>query len=599
MRNKKLVADFMHKNAILLQISLIVILGLAVYANSLKGAFVWDDRLFIIDNPYINNWPKVLNIFSERVSLGGSFELYIYRPLQILTYMIDYSLWSLNVFGYHLTNVLLHILVALGVYLFVYLLCNNRLLSLFVGILFVIHPVQTDAVSYISGRGDLLSVLFMLLCLILYIRQSHPGKMSFSMFFLMLLSYILAILSKENALILPALVLLYHYSFKKKINAKLYLPVLIVAFFYMFLRMQMLGSFYHGQDILLKRVPGFFVAITNYLRILLLPINLHMDYGNRLFGITEIKALFGMAVVFLALIYAFKIRSKNKIASFSIYWFFIALLPTSSVYPITAFYMAEHWLYLPSIGFFIILASILIKSYEVKNLKVIAVSIMVCIVLVCSYLTIKQNSYWRNPVDFYKRILIYTPDSAAANNNLGYEYMTAGPKEKAIEYFEKAIKINPRMAIAYFNLGNIYIGNGDNQKAVALLTKALGIEPNSALAYYALGNAYYNLGDKEAAIRAGCKAIEIDPRYVEAYNNLASVYTEVGRVDEAIRLWNKVVELKPDFSVAHFNLAVFYYAQGKYDLSIKHCDKVIELGSQVDLEFLKLLEPHRNKIFIK
>ena len=446
----------LQRKIILIQVTLIIIMGFAVYSNSLKGEFIRDDINLVKYNTYIKDWSKVLNIFMENAGSGSLARVKsdAYRPLQMFTYMIDYSIWGLNVLGYHITNTLLHILVALLIYWLIYILYNNRLLSFFTSIIFVVHPVNTEAVSYISGRGDPLSASFILLCIIFYIKYLHSE--SIGLYLSILLSCILAILSKENALILPILLLLYHYAFKKRIKLKLFLPTLSIIFIYILLRVTSLTSFYYGLDALLHRVPGFFVAITQYSRILLFPINLHMEYGNKIFGFTEPKALFGLLIFLSLLIYAFTKRNSYKMFFFSVYWFFIAVLPTSSIYPVTAFYMAEHWLYLPSIGFFLILANGLSLLYKTPRTRFVAAGLLVCSLFSYSYLTIRQNNYWREEISFYERTLKYAPFSANVYNDLGSAYLNRGNIEKAIDQFQKAIENDSNFAIAHFNLAISY-----------------------------------------------------------------------------------------------------------------------------------------------
>ena len=446
----------LQRKIILIQVILIIIMGFAVYSNSLKGEFIRDDINLVKYNTYIKDWSKVLNIFMENAGSGSLARVKsdAYRPLQMFTYMIDYSIWGLNVLGYHITNTLLHILVALLIYWLIYILYNNRLLSFFTSIIFVVHPANTEVVSYISGRGDLLSVSFMLLCIIFYIKYLHSE--SIGLYLSILLSSILAILSKENALILPILLLLYHYAFKKRIQLKLFLPILSAILIYILLRATSLTSFYYGLDALLHRVPGFFVAIIQYLRILLFPVNLHMEYGNKIFGFTEPKALFGLLIFLSLLIYAFRKRNSYKMLFFSVYWFFIALLPTSSIYPVTAFYMAEHWLYLPSIGFFLILANGLSLLYKTPRTRFVATGLLVCGLFSYSFLTIRQNNYWREEIPFYERTLKYAPFSANVHNDLGSAYLNRGNIEKAIGQFQKAIENDSNFAIAHFNLAIAY-----------------------------------------------------------------------------------------------------------------------------------------------
>ena len=156
-----------------ISIVLIVLIGLAVYSNSLKGQFLWDDEGLIQYNPHIKNWGYLSKIFISNLRAGAGDSTNFYRPVQVFTYLIDYSLWKLNVIGYHMTNVLLHILVALSIYWLIQILFGDRILSLLTALFFVVHPIHTEAITYISGRADPLAALFILLCFIFYKKNWH------------------------------------------------------------------------------------------------------------------------------------------------------------------------------------------------------------------------------------------------------------------------------------------------------------------------------------------------------------------------------------------------------------------------------------------
>ena len=156
----------------LLPLILITVLGFAVYGNAINGAFLWDDQLLIKDNQYIRDYSYLGQIFSSDTEAGAGEQSGFWRPIQIFTYTIEYSLWQLNASGYHLTNIILHILVALSVFWLVNILFDNQRLALFTGLLFVAHPIHTGAVAYISGRADSLAALFMLLCFVFYSKTA-------------------------------------------------------------------------------------------------------------------------------------------------------------------------------------------------------------------------------------------------------------------------------------------------------------------------------------------------------------------------------------------------------------------------------------------
>ncbi len=496
---------------------LIVILGLAVYANSLEGKFLWDDEALIEKNARIRDWSNIPKIFSETIGAGTKVNFSSYRPIQIFTYMIDYSLWRLNPKGYHITNTLLHILAALSLFWLISIIFKDNLLSMFTSILFVVHPIHTEAVTYISGRADCLAAFFMLLCFAFYIKQLNSK--SLITYILMLLSYILALLSRENSLILPALLLLYHYAFNKKLNVKNFTSILGILFAYILLRATIfIPSTNTHSFTFSQRLPGFFAAITNYLKLLILPFNLHMEYGLKLFSFQNPKVILGIILLFSLLIFAFKKKTKNNMLFFSMFWFFIALLPSSNLYPINA-YMAEHWLYIPSIGFFLIFAKVLTYLYRTKDLKIPAIIFIISLIAFYSFLTIEQNNYWKEPLAFYERTLKCAPDAARPYYNLGKTYVDMGRKKEAIPLFERAIEIDPNYVGAYNNLAVGYYEEGKKQKALPLLKKALEINPNYAEAHSNLAIVYYYKNEHNLAIKHCDKAIElghsISPKFLE------------------------------------------------------------------------------------
>jgi len=580
------------KNSAFLGFILIIILGITVYANSLNGKFIWDDNFLVKNNIHIKSWSNMQDIFTKHIGAGtevtGGKSPY-YRPLQIVTYMIDYSLWGLNAKGYHITNVLIHILVALSVYWLINILSGNKIISLFTGIFFVVHPVHTEVVSYISSRADSLSALFIFLCLIFYIKYLNLNKVIF--YFFMLLSYVLAILSREGSLIFPLLLLLYHYAFKKKLKIPQFLPILGITFTYILLRniyLKPLLSYAVYNTTFLQRLPGFFIATTNYIRLLFLPFDLHMGYGDKLFSFIKPNVLLGILVLFLFSIYAFRKKSSNHLIFFGIFWFFIAGLPQSNLYPVGA-YMAEHWLYIPSIGFFLVFSILLNNIWNLKNGKLFVIIIVTSLIGFYSYLTIKQNNYWKNPINFYETTLEYIHDDPRLYDGLGISYRNVGRSDKAITFHKKAIEIAPNFAPSYMNLGNAYFDIGETEKAISLFKKAIEIRPHHPIAYHNLGIVYKNAGNIEEAILLYKKAIEIAPYYGQAHVRLGEAYNDIGKTNEAIELYKKALQIDPHFAEAHNNLAEIYYSQKQYDLAVEHCVIAIRFGYNVRPEFAKLL----------
>jgi tetratricopeptide (TPR) repeat protein len=595
-KDKKTVTKSIKFN--FLSILLISVVGFVIYANSLNNEFVWDDEHLIEKNSYIKNWTHIPKIFTKDILAGVEMQRNYYRPLQAFTYMIDYSFFKLNPKGYHLTNIFIHILVSLSIFWLIEIIFNNRLLSLFTSLLFVVHPIHTEAIAYISGRADPLAAVFLILSLIFYIQHSRFKKASLFVFSLSF--YILGLLSKEIVLILPLILVLYDYTFKenKKDYFKSYLPFLVVTLIYILLRLTILNFLSEERFIktpLLQRLPGTFSAITTYFRLLLFPFRLHMEYGMPIFRLSDINVLLGMGIVVLSLSYAFKSKNEQRLIFFSCLWFFLNLIPVSNVYSLSAYtnaYMAEHWLYIPSIGFFLFLGWIFELIYrKKKRLRLIVVVVLAILLGFYACRTIQQNRYWKDPITLYTRTLKYAPGSSKVYYNLGYAYSNKGLYEKAIEEYKKALEIKPNYTEAYNNLGIVYGILGQYQEAIATFNKAIEINPNFSKAYNNLGIVYGILGQYQEAIAVYKKVIKIKQNYAEAHYNLGVIYNKKGMRDKAITEFKEAIAINPNLAKAHNDLAVAYYYKKQYNLAIRHCNKAIGLGYKVHPEFLKRLEP--------
>ncbi|MBN3038162.1 MAG: tetratricopeptide repeat protein [Candidatus Omnitrophica bacterium] len=563
-----------NKKAIILAVIGIIALGFLIYGNTLNGIFIWDDEALVQNNEYIRNFSHLSKMFSRNIAAGSRVETAAYRPLQILSYAFDYNLWHLDPKGYHLTNIILHILVGLSLFWLLNMIFDDLFISFLASILFIVHPLHTAAVAYISGRADCLVFLWVLFCFIFYLHYLRkPGP---APFLLMLLSYAFALLSRENSLIVPVLLLVYHFSFKKKPAIKPFCSLLALAILYIILRLSVLSHIMSAdhETVLAQRIPGVFVAIFNYFKLLILPLALHMEYANRVFGFSEPRAILGLLLFSGFLILGF--RTKKNIVSFSILWFFAALLPLSNIYPINA-YMAEHWLYMPSMGFFLILAAGLKYFYQREKLRIVSILLSFTLLGFWSYLTIKQNRRWKDPLLIYKQAALSSPDNWRAYFNLAGAYKNSEQYQKAISLYKKAIGLNPDYADAYNNLGQVYFALGKNDQALAAYKKALEIDPGLIQAYYNIGVAY--LTDKpQEAIKMFKKALEIDPGYVRAHNNLGAVYYATKRYKEAIASFEKAIELDPGLVQAYSGLCYVYYRMGRFDLALEYYKKAKSLG---------------------
>lgn len=570
-------------------ILLIILLGLLIYANSLPGPFLWDDDFLVKNNPRITSRSNFLSLFTENIA-SHSLDSPFYRPAQMATYMLDYSFWRLNPLGYHLTNIFIHILVGLSLYALVLTLFGDRALACLASLLFVAHPVHTEAVSYISGRADILVALFILISLVTYVRFLEGRNWIF--YAASLLACALALLSKEYGVILPVLLGVYHAAFSKKVSVKTFWPFVALPILYLIYRYVTMDT--EGQIIphMHERLPGALIAFTEYLRLLVFPFHLHMAYGQELFSILDPRAWAGLALFLGMVSCAIVARRRSRLVNFSILWYLAALLPVLNIFPVNA-YMAEHWLYVPSMGLGVLCAKGFLKLNRPGVTRFAFRTSVFALLIYFSVLTIFQNRTWNDAQAFYEHSLKYIPDSTF-NMNLGLIYYRQGRGEEAVELFKKAIELDPSNAKAYSNLGNAYRAQKRLEEALALQKKAVELKPGEPSYYNNMGTVLMDMAryaESEGAFR---KALSIDAGYAEALNNLGLLFYAQERLDEAQPYFLKAIELRPGYAEPHFTLALIHYRRGEWARAIEYCDQARALGYE-DEAFSKALEPFRNR----
>jgi len=537
---------------------LLFVVGLIAYSSIITGQFVWDDELLVVSNRYIQELHKIPVLFTTHIAAGGGEESNLYRPLQMASYALDYAIWGLDARAYHVTNLILHILVALGIYRLMQLLFVGKNLAAFVAaVLFVAHPIHTEAVSYIAGRADLLACLFMLFATICYINYARKRKTHF--YALSIVAYLFALLSKEVAVVLPLLLISYDWIYRSEGTAKFkrHLPYLALTLIYVTLRLTIFNfpitKTIVDQYTIFERIPVVFQPLALYLSKLFIPLDLHMEYKVAIVPILDFSVLLGMLIILALAICIFAFRKKQKAISFSLSWIFINYLPVSNIYPVNAFF-AEHWSYIFSIGLFMLVGYLTLEVCKIKKPLGYIVSLLLVLLLTASsYLTFKQNQYWKSPEHFYRRTLQYAPTSHRVHYRLGLLYLRQGRIEEGIEKNKQALAIRPDFILAYENLSSAYLVQGKAQLAIETAQRALELDESSEIIYNNLGVGYVLIDDEE----------------------------------KAITLFKQAVEIKPDYAAAHDNLAKSYYMQGEHELAVIHCNWAISLGLEIQPEFLE------------
>lgn len=589
----------MKRSSQLVLILAIVILGAFVYLNALLGTFIWDDVALIVTNLHIRDLGYIPRLFAENIyhqDMIGRF----YRPLLMSTFALDYEYWGLDPFGYHLTNICLHLANAVLIFNIILLIFGRRPLAFLTALFFVLHPVQTEAVTYISGRADPLAAFFCLVSFMFFIEHFGRDGVSRRLYSAVsVLFFTFGLLTKETVAFFPFILILYEASFgKERFKFKdlyKYLPIAGVICVYALVRhiallnvrnISIVGDFVPLFNRLLT-IPAVVVA---YFKLLLFPAGLHMERSDFLLDpvISFLDPRFIASSVFIIALgmVIWLVRKRSKPIFFGSIWFILSLLPVLNIRPINAF-VAEHWLYFPSIGFFLAASAVFLGALDLKSIRLCILSFLIVICVMLGALTIRQNYVWRNPVIFYKYTLRFSPQSARVHTNLGVEYLNlklykeaekeyleairldpfgkhtfyhylnlgllydrSGKEDMALKTYEKAAKINPNLPLAYRFAGNIYSRRGKYQDAIKFYKRATEITPSNAYFWYDLGNAYMKAKMYKEAAVAFERSLKIYPYFAEADYNLGNIYAAHGDFKTAREFWKRALEINPDYTAA-------------------------------------------------
>ncbi len=448
---------------------MLLVLALLSYSNNFTAEFVYDDYPFIVENPAVRSLSDAGRFFSDRESFSQGGQYIIYRPLATLSFALNYRLGGYNPIPYHAVNILWHACCGLALYLLLWVTVGDALFSFLVSLLFLLHPVQTEAVAWVSSRGNPMFLSFLLLSIVCYRKWSASGKHGRLFYGLAMLLFALSLLSKEMAVVLPALLVVYDASLNRPTTREQWrrrllavIPFFVLSLAYVVLRHLVLGETrqieYWGGSMhtaLLTMTKGF----VHYVRLMFVPTPLLVEYvipvARSLFQPTVLISILILSV--FAAICAFSYR-RSSIVFFGIAWFFVALLPVSNIVPLKAI-INERFLYLPSIGFFILLTSPVLAR-ESASEKCTARGIIVALLAIAFFygvLTLDRNRDWRNSLSLWTVSVKESPAGPTSRYNLGLELYNRGCYDEAIEHLKIACLLQEDFPVAHGVLGNAYL----------------------------------------------------------------------------------------------------------------------------------------------
>jgi tetratricopeptide (TPR) repeat protein len=573
---------------------LIIAAGIWAYHNSFTVPFLFDDHSSVENNPTIRHlWPIWKALSPSPTSVVGG------RPVVNLSLALNYALGGTDVWGYHAVNLAVHVLAGLTLYGIVRrTLARPGLrerfgaaaewLALTVALIWTVHPLQTEAVTYISQRCESLTGLFYLLSLYGFIRGAESRR-SVGWFTLSVAACWLGVACKEVMVTAPLLVLLYDRAFVSGTfgeawtrHRRLYLGL---ASSWLLLGYLMAGL--HNRGIGYE--PGITwwgyaltecPAIVQYLRLAVWPHPLIFDYGEYVptWHLAAV-APYALIVAVLASGVLFELK-RHPAVGFVGAWFFVILAPTSSVVPIMGSPMAEHRMYLPlaSVVTLIVVGAVALgKRLFHQQGVVLGCVVGGSVVVLLTFLTIQRNRDYNSEMAIWQDTVEKRPNNARARYNLGVILVEQGRLPEAIGQYEQALRIKPGYAEVHYNLGVALVQLGRLPEAIGHYEQALRIKADFADAHNNLGIALVQLGRLPEAIGHYEQALRIKPDFAVAHYNLGIALVGEGRLPEAIGHYEQALRIKPDDAETHNNLGNALLRAGNVPEAIGHYEQALRI----------------------
>jgi protein O-mannosyl-transferase len=561
---------------------LLVCLGLvavtwAVFGQTLAHDFVnFDDHVYVYDNPLV-----IRGLSTEGI-MGAFTHTHArnWHPLTTVSHMLDCQLYGLNAGGHHFTNVILHTISVLLLFLVLKKMTGGPLQSAFVAALFAIHPLHVESVAWIAERKDVLSAVFFMLTLAAYARYARAP--SAPRYLLVALLFAFGLMSKPMLVTLPFVLLLLDYwplgriggqksevgsRLRRLITEKIPLFALSALSCIATLLTQRQGQNAIDQLPFLWRLNNSFVSYVTYIWQMLWPARLAVFYPhpNDRLPLLEVTAAIAF-LVGVSLLVTYLRRTKPYLVT-GWFWYLGMLVPVIGFVQVGEQAHADRYTYLPQIGLYIMIAwtvsDLLLESTSRGHRALVGVVTAIAIVSL-GVRGLGQASYWKNSETLWNHTLAVTGENDVAHNNLGFLFLRSGELDNAISEFQAALDIRSRNTETHYSLGAALIqnnlGNAFARKrlwdeAIDHLQEAVRLRPDYADAYFNLGSVLFQQGRIAQAIAQWQKALVIRPHDAEAHRNVASALRKQGNVKEAIAEYEQALNITPEDSVALNNLA--------------------------------------------
>ena len=570
---------------------IVALFATALYLPSLRNGFVWDD-VYLVGNPDVHTLDAgaVKRIFTTNFWDVIESQSGMYRPLTAFSYLTDYHVNGDSPRGFHLTNVVLNAIVCALVFLVLLDLFDALLTALLAALFFAAFPMHVENVAWISGRTDIFATLFMLASLLCYGWWRRKGGWAAPVG--AVLCFALALLGKETAVVLPAVVALYELlvaraEFERPVPRLRGWPIVAgmvaLAFVYLAVRRGLFGSalifyarFTHGA---VQAVAFTFSIIAHYAYKLVWPF--HLDAESDYYppaSFMNVHTMVGILIVAMAVFALFRWRRKREVV-FAIAVIGCGLAPVLNILPLNGV-LAERYLYFPSVGYVLLVSLLFTRAAAWRRVPVLVA--FSALLLACSARTVTRTFDWKDELTLFQKTVETSGDNARARGNLGVSLYQRERYQEAMEQFQRAVELNPEYAPAWNGMGRTEEKMGHVTEALQHVAHAVELAPDNATLWNSLGHMQFVNRQWAAAADSFKRVLELRPNHLWARFNLGLSYYQLSDFDGAVRELSAVVDKDPEFVNGWFFIADSESRRGNPAAAAQAATKFLSLHTTDD-----------------
>lgn len=586
---------------------LFILLGIGIYFNSLHNGFHYDDRHHIVQNPYIQNPGNILHFFTDHrtfSTLSGVFRHY--RPLLLVSYAVNYYFGKLDPMGYHLVNLGFHIGSAFLLFLIIGKMVKGVDGSFFsglaAGLLFLTTPFNSEVVNYITARSSVMVTFFCLLSFYFWVRfrsetlTSHVSPLTSYVYIASLLAFLLGMLTKEIAITLPVMLLLYDLYFNKisiRTNYRAFLPYFPFAISGIFIGIIMRFTFFKAFQVSsvsaiggMEQGKGFITSfvigvrvLAKYFYTMIVPVQLSI--WHKINDTFDIYILMSCTLIIGLLVLAYLLWRRSdqigKTLSFFMIWFFVTLLPLTLVslnvpYQENRGHMAAAGV-IGALG--ILLGKLRAGFVATGFVKGVSYALLGVMTMLYSAGTVTGNQVWQNDLTLWSNVIADNPQSTDARIAIGDAHMDLGDLDAAESEYQVVLKTNPGNSAALSGIGIIHYKRNELNKSLDFFLKAKEIDPFASTINVYLAKIYREKGDMPSAAKHLLLLIGLSPHNPTVYQELVEVYAKMGELEKVYKMAVRAIGEDPNNPGAQRALGLIYMYHGKLGAAQGAFEKVL------------------------